>query len=248
MKRNYRNICIDDEFIMCSYIITIMMVLLAYLFIVVFKCEQYNFDVYKKVYMYFIIFQFIMFSLSLIHFTKDKFLNMEGLIKDFIKVLILAFSIIPFILIIFISGNVKSLNFWIPIAIEVAYGFAIVSFNRALSLNKLFKKYSSFITHFVQFFINILSLVFLYIYYRYSQIVITTVYDKDIPKAFFLNPILTAAGYINKEITDYTQMGIKPVIWALGFWSICSLVNVLIIYKLHNVKSMSQDGSVQTEV
>ncbi|KAJ48950.1 hypothetical protein BD780_000537 [Clostridium tetanomorphum] len=248
MKTEYKNIYIDDGIIIFSYIITIMLVLLSYLFIVVFKCEQFNFDVYRKVYMYFIIFQFVMFSLTLIHFTNEESSNMKSLIKDFIKILILALSIIPFILIIFISGNVKTLNLWIPIVLEIIYGFSIISFKRVLSLNKWLKEYSKFIIHFMMFFINILSLVFLYIYYRYSQIVITTVYDKDIPKIFFLNPILTVAGYINKEITDYTQMGIKPVIWAFVFWSICSLINILTLYKFYRRKSKVHNSSVQTEV
>ncbi|WP_125153175.1 hypothetical protein [Clostridium rectalis] len=232
MKSNYKALQLDDGFIIVSYLLTLSITLLSYLLILIFKCEQFTFDIYKKFYMYFMIFQFILFSLSIMHFNEIELNSFKVLLRDFSKVLILAFSIIPLIFIIFIVGNVMILNFWIPIVLQVIYGVAILTFKHILSLIKYIKEYTNFIIHFSMFFINILSLLFLYIYYRYSQVVITTIYDKDIPSIFFINPILTITGYINKEITDYSQLGIKPVIIASIFWSICILVNVFVLYKV----------------
>ncbi|WP_282804442.1 hypothetical protein [Clostridium tetani] len=232
MKKNLKNIYIDDGFIMLTYIFMNILALLAYLFMVSFREEGINFEIYKNTYMYFYIFQLIVFSFSIVHFKVEKNISFENLLRNIIKTIILVISNIPLILIIFISGNVESLNFTYPLILQTVYGLAIISFKHLLNIIDITKKYSSFIVNFTIGFINIFSFAFLYIYYKYTQIVITTIYDKDIPKIFFINPLMSIAGFINMEITDYTQMGMFPIIWGVCFWIVCMLINLVAIKKI----------------
>jgi len=234
MKNFLKERCINDEFIIINYILVNIIVLFAYLFTVTFKCEQFNFDVYRKIYMYYFIFQLVMFSLCIIHFSVNKLYSLQHFIRDFFKISILSLANLPLIISIFIAGNVEILNVWIPMVVQVVYGVAIVTFKQLLYMNKKLSKYINFIIHFVVFFVNVMSLVFLYMYYKYSQIIITTIFDKRIPRIFFLNPLITTAGYINKQITDYSQLGIRPVIWCGVFWGICSIINIFVIKSINN--------------
>ncbi|RXI59300.1 hypothetical protein DP125_09915 [Clostridium tetani] len=232
MKKNLKNIYIDDGFIMLTYIFMNILALLAYLFMVPFRVEGINFEIYKNTYMYFYIFQLIVFSFSIVHFKVEKNISFENLLGNIIKTIILVISNIPLILIILISGNVESLNFTYPLILQTIYGLAIISFKHLLNIIDITEKYSSFIVNFSVTFINIFSFAFLYIYYKYAQMVITTIYDKDIPKIFFINPLMSISGFINMEITEYTQMGITPIIWGICFWTICALINLVVIKKI----------------
>lgn len=229
MKKILKNIYIDDEFIILTYIFMNILALFTYLFMVPFRADGINFEIYKNTYMYFYIFQLVVFSFSIVHFKVEKNISFENLLKNIIKTIILVISNIPLILIIFISGNIESLNFTYPLVLQTVYGLAIVSFKHLLSIIDTTKKYSSFIVDFTTSFINIFSFAFLYIYYKYAQIVITTVYDKDIPKIFFINPLMSISGFIHMEITDYTQMGLLPIILAICFWIVCLFINLILI-------------------
>ncbi|NOH15839.1 hypothetical protein [Clostridium cochlearium] len=229
MKKFLKNMYINDGLIMLTYIFINILVLFAYLFMVPFRAEGINFEIYKNTYMYFYIFQLIVFSFCISHFKVEQNINYKNLVRNIIKVIILIISNIPLILIIFISGNVKSLNFIYPLVVQGIYGLAIVTLKHLLSIINTTKKYSDFIVNFIVVFINIFSFIFLYIYYKYTQIVITTIYDKDIPKIFFINPLMSLTGFINMEITDYTQMGIYPLIGSFCFWSICIFINLVVI-------------------
>ncbi|RXM65246.1 hypothetical protein DP145_10865, partial [Clostridium tetani] len=97
MKKNLKNIYIDDGFIMLTYIFINILALLAYLFMVPFRVEGINFEIYKNTYMYFYIFQLIVFSFSIVHFKVEKNISFENLLGNIIKTIILVISNIPLI-------------------------------------------------------------------------------------------------------------------------------------------------------
>lgn len=229
MKKVFKNMYIDDELIMLTYIVFNIIALFTYLFMVPFKIDGINFQIYKNTYMYFYIFQLIIFSFCIVHFKVENSEDFNNLSKNIIKTIILVCSNIPLILIIFISGNVESLNFIYPLVLQLIYGIAVITLKHLMKTINVTKKYSSFIVDFIVSFINIFSFIFLYVYYKYAQIVITTIYDKDIPKIFFINPLLSIGGFINMEITNYTQMGRVPIILGICFWMICVIINITLI-------------------
>lgn len=229
MKKLFKDMVIDDEFILLFYAAVLPFMLIAYLIPVVLKCNEFDFAAYKNAYMYYMIFEFVLFSLSIIHIKTDEKFSPKSILKNFFSILLFCIINIPFIFVIFICGNISIMNFAAVLFIQLIFGMAVISFKNVLEMNSKSSRYAEYITHFIVFFTDILSLAFLYIYYKYSNAVITTVYDKRIPKVFFLNPLFTAGGYINKEITNYTQIGILPLIYCCIFWSAIAFMNILIL-------------------
>lgn len=229
MRKLFKNMVIADGFILIFYAAVLSFMLLAYLIPVVLKCNEFDFAAYKNAYMYYMIFEFVLFSFSIIHIKTDENFSPKSILKNFFSILLFCIINIPLIFVIFICGNISIMNFAAVLFIQLIFGMAVISFKNVLEMNSKSSRYAEYITHFIVFFTDILSLAFLYIYYKYSNAVITTVYDKRIPKVFFLNPLLTAGGYINKEITNYTQIGALPFIYCCIFWSVIAFINIIIL-------------------
>ncbi|KPU43353.1 hypothetical protein OXPF_27940 [Oxobacter pfennigii] len=229
MKKMLKNMYIDDGFVMTGYLLVSIFVLIAYLITVAFNYGEFDFMVYKNTYMYYMLFQFMVFSISLLHIKVEKSIAPLDCFKSLMKIVFLSMANIPLLLVIFIAGNMESFNFMVPLAMQSIFGMAVIVLRQWLLMEEKTSEHSGYISHFLVFFINILSLGFLYMYYVHSKSVITTFYDKRIPLIFFLNPLLSIGGYINTEITGYTQLGMLPVVWYCAFWCGCVILSMVIL-------------------
>ncbi|MBN6185726.1 hypothetical protein JQN58_01845 [Aneurinibacillus sp. BA2021] len=73
------------------------------------------------------------------------------------------------------------------------------------------------------------SLCFLYAYVMHEQAVITTIFDKDIPLAFFSNPLLVVAGLLYEPIGG-NQWGIRPLALSSLLWTAVGIVAWLYVW------------------
>ena len=222
-----------------SYLIGLTVVLVGYLFMVALPAEGYDPEVYKKGYLYFVTFQLLLFSL-LVPFGDDSPLNdqlttllqkysrLQLLLRCYacqlLQITILSVAAIPLILIIFMVGQLNQVNFIWPLLLQILWGLVILSVRWFLAATNLHKNWQIFILMILVFTFLIVSLIFCYFYIEYGQLVITTVYDKDIPLLFFLNPLLTTVGLLYVQTGGTSQLGWGPVICNVAFSSLLLMV------------------------
>lgn len=233
--------------IILIYLCVLALTLFGYLFMVCMHNEGYNPEIYKNGYMYFMVFQFILFSVLIPHWEQSICINVKktldilyGYVNVFLQLLLMCISVVPLILVIFIFGQISYMNFLLPLVIQAVWGMLLISICSLIEKLNISENFKYLIVHLIIFVVLIMSLVFLYYYHEYGQIVLTTVYDKDIPLFFFLNPILSIGGFVYYEIGNSNQLGMVPVIYNLVFnfilISIISIVNLQIV-KHRNKKS-----------
>lgn len=218
-----------------SYLLILSIVLIGYLIMIAFEVEGYHPEIYKKGYLYYIVFQFIIFSLMMIIWESSPLLtniqsasqNHEYLksvlkygVNNLGQVILLSASSIPLLVIIFMVGRIGQINIFWPMLLQVFWGVVVLSlrgFLESLKIDKTWKDLSVMIFMIIIF---ILTLVFLYYFVEYEKLVITTVYDKDIFCLFFLNPLLTIGGLAYVQIGGTTQIGWQPIGYYLIFNSL----------------------------
>ena len=209
---------------MWIYLFILSVVLLGYLFLVAFQAEGYEPQLYEKGYLYFLIFQFVLFSLIL-PFWEEEELCGQSLwqeilwcnVRRLFQISLFAAASIPLIMLIFMAGHLKHFNFFLPLLVQVLWGSVILGIRRLLVvLNS--RTWKNFILVLVNFTVLVLTLVCCYFYIEYGNLVITTIYDRDLPMVFFINPLLTTAGLLLVQIGGSTQMGLLPVIYHVVFY------------------------------
>ncbi|WP_347489024.1 hypothetical protein ABDB91_17770 [Desulfoscipio sp. XC116] len=240
--------------LMLSYLTVLTIVLAGYLFMVALPAEGYNPGDYKQGYLYFMAFQFLLFSLLVPFWEigaltggsikqskalpqvgaafKTLFYYLGGLLWQMV---ILVFASVPLIFIIHIAGCLNIMNFLWPMAIQVLWGMFILSARIFLHTTNLPKMWQYYFLVCLIFAVVVLTLVFFYFYLAYGQLVVTTVFDGDIPGLFFLNPLLTVTGLLYMQIGGGNQVGWAPVVYHLCFC--CPVILIFCLLTLRNLKN-----------
>ena len=213
--------------IMFTYL-TISTVLLAgYLLMVALPAQGYDPGLYERGYLYLITFQFLLFSLCLPFWDTRQppvatvFGYLGGLLWP--AAVITALSV-PLILIMLMAGSLNHLHFLWPLSLQVLWGMFILSARDLLAAAPLEKPWPDFCLALLIFTVLVLTLVFFYYYLEFGRLVVTTIYDRDIPAVFFLNPLLTTAGLLHAQTGGSNQLGWIPVIYNLAFYIPATLI------------------------
>ncbi|QXM05245.1 hypothetical protein [Crassaminicella indica] len=201
-----------------AYVLILSMVLLGYLFMVAMRADGYQPEIYEKGYMYFIILAFLLSTMLLsLWEIKEK-----DVWKGLFDVFIFTISAVPLILMIFMVGQISRQDILFPLLFQILWGVTIFSIKNLFRDLNIHNTGKAFLLIIFNFFILILSMIYLYFYSQYANLVITTVFDKDIPSIFLLNPLISLIGYLNEQIGGSNQMGRLPIIICFVFWGIFS--------------------------
>jgi hypothetical protein len=206
---------LSNKGIIMSYVFILAIILMSYLFMVTLRIDGYSPELYKKAYIYFTTFSLVLFSVMISLWEIDN----EKYIKIVFDSVLFTISSTPLILIIFMVGKINGVNILLPISIQVLWGMVILSMKKMINSTKIHKTWKSFSLVMFIFVIIILSSIFLFFYSQYGQLVITTIYDKDIPSIFFLNPVVSILGTLHTQVGGSNQMGIVPIVIYFIFWT-----------------------------
>lgn len=207
-----------------TYLLISSSALIGYLFMVAYRADGYEPQIYSRGYLYFVIFQFMVFTMLVPlwdysqitrEYSKGKLLR--GYISMLIESSLLSLASIPLILIIFMAGQLNGVNFILPLIIQICWGTALLSLKQYLNIKDKIKNFTSFILILFIFIVLVLTLVCLYLYTQYGSLVVTTVYDNDFPSIFFINPLLTITGLLYTQIGGANYLGKAPVITSILF-------------------------------
>lgn len=230
-----------------TYLITSMVALVGYLFMVALQKEGYDSEVYKKAYLYLVTFGFIVFNILLLFWEDINWFNKkrkDSMVVEIVfeyygsllmEIIMFSLAAAPLILTVFIAGNLNQVNFILPLLIQATWGMAVLSLRGYLGTIKWNQIWGRFLTAMFTFTILFLTLIFLYFYIQYKSLVITTVYDNDIPLIFFINPLLSIVGLLYMQIGGAAYTGYFPVIYTIGF---CMLI--FILSSLLTIKRLSR--------
>lgn len=121
----------------------------------------------------------------------------------------LAVSSLPFLIIImnFAINNISYFGYLF--LIKITWGLFIQNLMGALGGVKSMVNRNAVFSA-IMILIILGSLFILFISYVHNQMVLTDIYDRDIPFIVFLNPMFTAAGLVMVSAKDYSQMGLQP--------------------------------------
>ncbi|MBF8982523.1 hypothetical protein IZY60_03125 [Lutibacter sp. B2] len=207
--------------IIMSYVMILAIILMSYLLMVALRMDGYNLEVYQKAYIYFTTFSLVLFSVMIpLWEMKD-----ETYIKIIFDSIIFTISASPLILIIFMVGKINGANILLPLCIQILWGTVILSIKKMMNSTEIHKTWKSFLLVIFTFVVMILSSIFLFFYSQYAQLVITTIYDKDIPMIFFLNPVVSLAGMLHIQMGGANQMGSIPIVIYFVFWVCVAIIS-----------------------
>lgn len=212
-----------------AYLIILSITSISYYLMVSLRVDGYNPSLYKYGYIYFNGFSMVLFTLIML-FWDVNYTNVNIYFKIIIESLISSLSAIPLILIIFMLGQLNKVNIFVPLIIQSFWGVVILTIK---NISNKYKNKNFFIGMFI-FITIILSSVYLFFYTNYANLVLTTIYDKDIPLVFFLNPLINIVGISYSQMID-NQMGYYPVICYLVFWGMVVLILNILYLKLNKV-------------
>lgn len=236
-----------------TYLLIVSSALIGYLFMVAYQTDGYDPEIYKKAYLYFIIFQFMVFTMILPMWDHNQIISAcsEGKVfKAYISMIIetcmLSISSIPLILTIFMAGQINGVNFILPLIIQTFWGMALLSLREYLNIKHRIKNWKIFILMLFIFIVLILTLVFLYFYTQYGRLVVTTVYDNDLPKIFFINPLLTIAGLSYTQIGGTNYLGNSPVTINILFSLIITIALSILTMREKSKKSGGKEDEKTT--
>ncbi|SKC45758.1 hypothetical protein [Maledivibacter halophilus] len=230
--------------ILLTYILILSVVLIGYLFMVAYQREGYDPQVYNSAYLYFVILQFVFFTIFLplwddvnikIGNTKNEFLSIY--ISMLLEVIIFSLASIPHILTIFILGHLKGINFILPLIIQIFWGMVLLSLREYLNIKYKIKNLKSFILILFIFTLIILSTVFLYFYIEYKSLVVITLYNEGFPGIFFINPLLAIGGLLYSQIGGGNYLGNSPLIINILF-----SIFITIIFNILRVREIFKTG------
>lgn len=217
--------------IILSYVLILSSVLIGYLFMLVLRVDGYQPEIYKYGYMYFMIFSFLLFSI-MIPLWEVSGEKLKDYMKMFIEVIVFSISSIPLILIIFIVGRINVQYILLPIFIQTIWGMVILSIKNIIKITNINQIWKALLLNIFVFLVLILNMIFLYFYSQYANLVITTVYDKDILTIFFLNPLLSLTGTLYTQIGGTNQMGSMPINLCLIFWVVVIFISGYLTNKI----------------
>ncbi|WFD10697.1 hypothetical protein [Tepidibacter hydrothermalis] len=219
-----------------AYLIILSITSISYYLMVSLRVDGYNPSLYKYAYIYFNGFSMLLFTLIML-FWDINYTYINIYLKIIIESLIASLSAVPIILIIFMLGQLNKVNIFIPLIIQSLWGTVILSIK---NISNKYKNKNFFIGMFI-FITIVLSSVYLFFYTNYANIVLTTIYDKDIPIIFFLNPLINIVGISYSQMID-NQMGYYPVICYLVFWGMVVLIFNILDLKFNKVNSSKEGG------
>ncbi len=208
------------------YISLLALSLLAYLLTVVLRPEGYNPGIYRDAYVYFMVFDFILFSLFIAFWDVDGVETRE--VAHFLKLLagitVMALSSVPLVLTIFMTARLYPFNFVLPLLMKPAWGLAVLCLKSLISALKPGWRWTSFALALFIFSTLALGSLLAFFSVEYRQAVITTLYDRDIGAVFFLNPLLSLAGLVYAQAGGGSQMGHTPFYACALFWGLASVI------------------------
>lgn len=211
--------------IVLTQLMILTLALLGLFFMLVSKTNNFN----ENLYLYSFLFQLFTYSflISLWDVGEIK-------IKElYFEILLFTISSIPHLVLVGVINGVDGKCLLLPLCIEYLWGISIVSIKAFLTMRykEEFKPY--LIVKVFIFLVMITSLVFLYFYYHYANLVLVSIFDKRIPLAFFLNPALTSAGVISTQLGKANYLGYRPIYFFFIFWmAVVVLANICIKKKL----------------
>ncbi|MCL6448298.1 MAG: hypothetical protein K6U04_09155 [Armatimonadetes bacterium] len=215
------------------YIAVLVFLLAAYLFVAVRREAGYNPGLYRNVYVYFMVFDFILFSLFIPFWeTGESTPQKARPLKTAAGIAVLAASPAPLILAVFMAGRISPVNFLLPLALKAVWGSAVVGLRNFLGAVKPGWRWNGFLTGFFIFSVLALSGLLAFFHVEYRQAVITTLYDRDIPGVFFLNPLLSLAGLVYCQAGGGSQAGLFPLYACALFWGSAAAVLLLAAGKI----------------
>ncbi|WP_129597399.1 hypothetical protein [Anaerophilus nitritogenes] len=200
------------------YVLMMSIMWIMYLFMNIIG-NTYEIQIYERAYLYLMIFSFLLYTGILLVWEYEK-----DFIKNCVEIVIFTFSIIPILLTIFMSGKIPIQNIFLPLFMEIFWGIGLISTKKKISQMKIPSVWKNFIVMIFIFMFIIVSSILLYCYYEYASLVLTTVYDKDIPIYFFLNPVLSFIGTLYMQVGGGNQMGAKPIYIYFIFWALWTFV------------------------
>lgn len=209
------------------YLAVLNAVLAAYLFMALLREEGYSPGLYRNTYVYFMVFDLLLFSLL------APFWDAGGRpLRTWAGMAVMAVSPLPLILAIFMAGSLNPANFLQPLLLKAVWGLAVLSLGSCLEAGRPGWRWKGLITALFIFFILVLGGLLTYFYIEYRQAVITTLYDKDIAGAFFLNPLLSLAGLVYYQSGGGSQLGLLPFWGCVLFWGLAAALLRLAAVKI----------------
>lgn len=176
--------------------------------------SQQGFDpqLFKKGYGLFWIFQVLVYTL-VVSFVKTKDCDNFGkeILSQAMEAGIFTIVTLPYLLVFLVLGYFD-VNILKPMFIQLLWGVFVISLRKGIYTKCKDEKIKGFYFNLIIFLLIVMTLVFLYFYITYKSAVITTVYDKDIPIIFFINPLLTISGIVHTQIGGKNYLGLKPII------------------------------------
>lgn len=182
------------------------------------RVEGYQPEIYERGYMYFMALSFLLATMILPLWEIKE----NDYLKGFVDLLLFTFSIIPLVLILLMVGQISKAHMVLPLLIQILWGIVILSMKNLLNGFKLHSTLKAFSLMIFNFFVLIFSTIYLFFYSQYANLVITTIFDKDIPNMFFLNPLVSLTGILYEQMGGGNQMGNTPLIICFVFWGIIS--------------------------
>ena len=229
------NISNRNLLVLIVFLAVSIIVVSGFLLMVAGTAEGYNPNLYKNAYVFLAIFETILLTLviCLWDITKDNNVYLDSLLLCIIS--------IPLYIVLFSLGNITIVNILIPLAVMVLWNAAVLSLRKYLTVLRIDIFLRQLIIFVAIFSILILTLIFAYFYKEYNSLVITTVFDNDIPILFFINPILIISGISYTQIGGSNYLGYTPVLCYLIFYiTILFVLSLLTKRKTRPLKYMEE--------
>lgn len=145
------------------YLVINALVLFCYYFMVLGNNLGYDPQNYHNFYLYFIIFQFLLFS-ALVALWESN----EKIRQDLLGICILILSSLPLILTIFVLGNINGINFFLIFIFQLVWGLVILNIKVFLQFQKSLQRWQNIILFLFVGTVLFLSLIFLYCFVQYN--------------------------------------------------------------------------------
>lgn len=226
-----------NRILILTYLFIQSLLLISYFFMITLRSHGYQPELYRKTYIGFMSWGLFFFSVLLVLWEVDG-IYIKNAFKNLISSVIFTFSSIPLIFIIFSIGQLHGINLFLPLIIQILWGFVILSVKSLLIMVKAQRWYSNYLLLMFMITVLILSMVFLLLYIQYAQLVITTIYDKDIPLFFFINPVLSLTGLSYAQMGGDTQMNYLPISFFGVFWTTIVVIVNIMAYRLSRRRSL----------
>lgn len=209
------------------YLTLLALLLAACLFTVVPGDRGYNPGLYKNVYVCFMVFDLLLFSLitafwDAIPEAGEKAGEKYRPLGTLCGIALLALSPVPLILTIFMAGRINPVNFMLPLVLKAVWGLALVFADNFLEALRPGWPWRGFSRGLFIFFVLGPGSLLAYFFCGYRQAVLTTLFDRDIPLVFFINPLLSLAGLAHYQTGGGSQAGLLPFYFCLLFWGLAA--------------------------